>query len=375
MNFSLDFLRQAARPTVLRGAFPLAAALSLGLAACGPSTTTAPTPGGATNPGASPAAAGGGVNISGAGATAPNPLYQKWLSEFSKANPGTQIGYESVGSGAGIKQFLAEKVDFGATDSALKDDDRAKVPAARGKAIQVPSTGLFIVFAYNLDGVDNLKLSRESFCGIVDGSIKTWNDPQLTKDNAGVTLPNEPITFVHRSDGSGTTDIFTSHIAKACPNWKAGSGKSVEWPTGTGAKGNEGVTAQIQQNKGTLGYTEYSYAKENNLKMAAVQNKAGTFVAPSPEAAAKALEGVTMPEDFAVKVPDPEGKEAYPIVSLTWLLLYETYPDATKAETLKNFVKWAMKDGKAAATELGYIPLPDEVATKVVAAVEGVKAK
>jgi phosphate transport system substrate-binding protein len=375
MNFSLDSLRRVAPPAALKTVFPVATLLALGLVACGPSTTTPTTPGGATSPGASPMAAGGGMNIKGAGATAPNNLYQKWIAEFGKANPGTQIGYESVGSGAGVKQFLAETVDFGATDSALKDDERSKVPASRGKAIQIPSTGIFVVLAYNLDGVDNLKLSRDSFCSIADGSVKTWNDAKIAKDNAGVTLPSEPITFVHRSDGSGTTDVFTKHLEKACPNWKIGSGKSVEWPAGTGGKGSEGVTAQIQQTKGAIGYVEFTNAKEGNFKMAALQNKAGTFVTPSPESAAKALEGVTLPADFALKVPDPEGKEAYPIVSLTWLLLYENYPDAAKAEALKNFVKWAMKDGKMAASELGYIPLPEEVSTKVVAALDSVKSK
>ncbi|OUC13876.1 MAG: phosphate ABC transporter substrate-binding protein PstS [Alkalinema sp. CACIAM 70d] len=346
-------------------------ALTLSLTACGGGQAPSSGPSAATS--APPAAGGAGLAIKGAGATAPYPLYQKWFDEFSKAN-GVQIGYESVGSGAGVKQFLAETVDFGATDSALKDDERAKFPAKRGKAIQVPTTGLFVVFAYNLDGVDNLKLSRDSFCGIVDGSIKTWNDAKIAKDNAGVNLPADPITWVHRSDGSGTTSIFTKHIEKACPNWKAGSGKSVEWPTGTGAKGNEGVTAQIQQTKGAIGYTEFSYAKENNLKMASLQNKAGEFIAPTPDAAAKALTGVKIPEDFAVSVPDPEAKEAYPIVSLTWLLLYENYPDAAKVDALKNLMKWAMKDGKAVATDLGYIPLPDEVATKVLTAVDGIKA-
>jgi phosphate transport system substrate-binding protein len=344
-------------------------ALTVSLTACGggTSTPTAPT---AATPGAP---AGGSLAIKGAGATAPYPLYQKWFAEYAKVNPAATIGYESVGSGAGVKQFIAETVDFGATDSALKDDEKSQVPAKRGKAVQIPSTGLFVVFAYNLDGVDGLKLSRESFCGIVDGSIKTWNDPKIAKDNSGVNLPADPITFVHRSDGSGTTSIFTQHIEKACPNWKAGSGKSVEWPTGSGAKGNEGVTAQIQQNKGTIGYTEFSYAKENGLKMASIQNKAGEFVTPSPDAAAKALSGVTIPDDFAVSIPDPEAKDAYPIVSLTWLLLYENYTDAAKADALKNFVKWAMKDGKMAVTELGYIPLPEELATKAVAALDKIQ--
>jgi phosphate transport system substrate-binding protein len=221
--------------------------------------------------------------------------------------------------------------------------------------------------------VPDLKLSREVYCGIVGGTITKWNDPKIVADNAGAKLPDTAIAFVHRSDGSGTTSIFTKHIEKACPDWKAGSGKSVEWPTGTGAKGNEGVTAQIQQTPGAIGYTEYSYASETGLKMASLKNKAGEFIKPTPESAAKALAGVTMPDDFALSVPDPEGKDAYPIVSLTWLLLYEKYDDPAKAAAIKQFVTWAMKDGKASAEKLGYIPLPDEVSAKVLTAVEAVK--
>jgi phosphate transport system substrate-binding protein len=350
-----------------------AIALAMGVAACAPQTPTAPPQGGTSGSPAANAPAAGGVSISGAGASAPNPLYQRWFQEYSKQNPAVQISYDSVGSGAGVKRFLDETVDFGATDSAIKDEERAKLKPERGKAIQVPTTGLFVVFAYNLDGVTDLKLSRESFCGIVDGSIKTWNDPKLVKDNAGANLPSDPITFVHRSDGSGTTSIFTKHIAKACPNWKAGSGKTVEWPTGTGAKGNEGVTANIQQTKGAIGYTEFSIAKEAKLAVATIQNKAGEFVAPTPEAAAKALVGAKVPEDFAVSVPDPEQKDAYPIVSLTWMLLYEQPKDPAKAKATNEFLKWALKDGKQYAVELGYLPIPDEMVTQISSALDTVK--
>lgn len=348
-------------------------ALAAGIASCAPSSP--PTaPGAGTSSPAAGTGGGGTITINGAGATAPNPLYQRWFADYNKVDPAVQISYQSVGSGAGVKQFLEQTVDFGASDDPLKDEDRAKFPQARGSGpIQVPSTGIFVVLAYNLDGVDNLKLSRESYCGIVDGSIKTWNDAKLVKDNPGVTLPDTPITFTHRSDGSGTTAIFTKHIAEACPNWKAGSGKSIEWPVGTGAKGNEGVTAGIQQTPGAVGYTEFSNAKEANLKMASLQNKAGEFITPSPDAAAKALDGVKPDANLAVSVPDPEGKDAYPIVSLTYLLLYEQYPDATKGETLKKVVNWALKEGKAGATELGYIPLPDEIVTQVASKLDTIK--
>ncbi|UBF26389.1 phosphate ABC transporter substrate-binding protein PstS [Kovacikia minuta CCNUW1] len=324
----------------------------------------------------SPAATAGGggtVSLSGAGATFPAPLYQRWFSEFNKLNPNIQISYQSVGSGAGVKQFLAKTVDFGATDAPLNDKERASYPKDMGEPLQIPMTGGAVVYAFNLDGVDNLKLSRDAYCGITDGTIKTWNDPKIVKDNPDAKLPSSPITFIHRSDGSGTTFLFTSHIKAACPNWKAGASKSVEWPAGVGAKGNEGVTAQIQQTKGTIGYTEYSYAKENSLKMAAIQNKSGAFIDPSPEAAAKALEGAEVPADFALKVPDPAGKEAYPIVGLTWLLLHGKYSDQAKADALKNFIKWAFQDGSSFAKELGYLPLPNEVTNKAIAALDNVK--
>jgi phosphate transport system substrate-binding protein len=341
------------------------AALTFSLNACGGSSTQAPSAPSAPGAPAAPAGgAGAGAALKGAGASAPAPLYQKWFAEYAEKT-GTKIGYESVGSGAGIKQYMAETVDFGASDAALKDDERAAFPAARGKVIQVPTTGLFVVFAHNVEGMDDLKLSREAYCGIVGGTITKWNDPKIAADNAGVKLPDTAITFVHRSDGSGTTSIFTKHIEKACPDWKAGSGKSVEWPTGSGAKGNEGVTAQIQQTPGAIGYTEYSYASENGLKMASLKNKAGEFIKPSPAAAAKAIAGVTVPEDFALSVPDTEAKDAYPIVSLTWILLYEKYSDPAKATAVKQFMTWALKDGKAATEKLGYIPLPDELAAKV----------
>jgi phosphate transport system substrate-binding protein len=355
-----------------------AIALTVGLAACQQTPPTGPQGAGSTAGGntAANTNSGGGqtVALSGAGASFPAPLYQRWFSEYNKQNPNIQISYQSVGSGAGVKQFLAETVDFGASDAPLKEDERQQFPAKRGQAIQIPMTGGSVVFAYNLDGVDNLKLSREAYCGIVQGDIKTWNDPKIAAANSGVNLPSTPITFVNRSDGSGTTFIFTTHLKAACPNWKAGASKSVEWPTGfVGAKGNEGVTAQIQQTAGAIGYTEYSYAKENNLKSASVQNKAGEFIAPSPEAAAKAFAGVTVPEDFALVIPDPDAKDAYPINGLTWLLLYSQYDNPAKADALKNMAKWALSEGDKYAQELGYVPLPDELANRVVATLDTIK--
>ncbi|MBF2002896.1 MAG: phosphate ABC transporter substrate-binding protein PstS [Synechococcales cyanobacterium M58_A2018_015] len=351
--------------------------MSLGLAAsCAPSTD-APAP--SANAPTAPAAGGGGggtVTLSGAGASFPAPLYQRWFADYNKQNPNTQISYQSVGSGAGVEQFLAGTVDFGATDAPLKDEERAKFEEKFGAPpIQVPMTGGSIVFAYNLNGVDDLKLSREAYCGIVTGEITRWNDPAIASANPGANLPSEPIQFVHRSDGSGTTFAFTNHLTAACPNWTAGADKAISWPTGTGAKGNEGVTAQIQQTPGAIGYTEFSYARENGLQMAAIENKSGKIVEPTPEAGALAFKGETIPADFALLVPDPANPDAYPISTLTWLLLYPQMQDAAKADALKSVISWALSDGKAQATDLGYLPLEDELATKVKAEVEKITVK
>lgn len=342
-------------------------ALTAGLMSCQPQSANAPAPGQEGATGASPNTGGGTVALSGAGATFPAPLYQRWFSEYNKENPNVQISYQSVGSGAGVNQYLARTVDFGASDAPLTDEERQQFRSKyNADPIQVPLTGGAVVMAYNLGGdVKGLQLSREAYCGIVQGTVKTWNDPLIAKQNPNVNLPNTPVTFVHRSDGSGTTFIFTNHIDEACPNWTAGAGKAVEWPTGIGGKGNEGVTAQIQQNQGAIGYVEYAYANENNINMASLENQAGQYIQPSPEAAAIALEGQQVPQDFALEIPDPTAKNAYPIVGLTWLLLYPQYDDANKATALKNFVSWALDNGDQYATQLGYLPLSSEVAQRV----------
>ncbi len=343
-------------------------ALTVGLASCQTQTPTAA-------PGTSPAPGGGGgaVNLSGAGASFPNPLYQRWFSEYNQQNPNIRISYQSVGSGAGVNQFLAQTVDFAASDAPLTKEELQKYPQGRGEAVQLPMTGGILVFAYNLPGVENLRLSREAYCGIAQGTVKTWNDPLIVKANPGVNLPNSPISFVHRSDGSGTTFIFTNHLDAACPKWTAGAAKSVSWPTGIGAKGNEGVTAQVQQTQGSIGYVEYTYARENKLATATIENRAGNFVEPSTDAAERAIEGANVPEDFGLLIPDPEGKDAYPILGLTWLLLYGQYDDPAKAEALKNTVQWALNEGDKYAEELGYIPLPDDISQKVIAALDTIK--
>jgi phosphate transport system substrate-binding protein len=341
--------------------------LSLGLAvSCAPSNPDAAAPDTSSPAAGTSGGSGASVTLSGAGASFPAPLYQRWFADYNKENPGTQISYQSVGSGAGVEQFLAGTVDFGASDAPLKKEEIEKFQAKYGAApIQVPMTGGSVVFAYNLDGVDDLKLSREAYCGIVTGEITKWNDPAIAAENSGANLPDADIQFVHRSDGSGTTFAFTNHLDAACPNWQVGANKSVDWPVGTGAKGNEGVTAQIQQTPGSIGYTEFSYARENGLQMAAIENKAGNIIEPTPEAGALAFKGETVPADFALLVPDPAGSDAYPISTLTWLLLYPEYQDAAKKEALTNVISWALTDGKSAANDLGYIPIEEELANKV----------
>ena len=311
------------------------------------------------------------VSLTGAGASFPAPLYQRWFSEYNKQNPDVQISYQSVGSGAGVEQYLQGTVDFGASDKPLSDEERASFEQQYGQApIQIPMTAGSVVFAYNLPGVENLELPRETYCGIVNGEITEWNDPAIAQANPEAELPDTPISWIHRSDGSGTTFLFTSHIEAACPNWQGGADKTVEWPTGIGAKGNEGIAAQVAQTEGGIGYVEYAYAKENGISAAAIENNAGNIIAPSPEAASLVFDGETIPEDFALTVPDPANPQAYPIAGLTWLLLYPEYDDSITAQALQNVVDWALTDGDEYATELGYIPLPQDVEDRVVQTVQ-----
>ncbi|MFZ4597905.1 MAG: phosphate ABC transporter substrate-binding protein PstS [Terrimicrobiaceae bacterium] len=310
--------------------------------------------------------------LSGAGASFPAPLYQRWGAEYSKLHPSVQVNYQSVGSGAGVKNFTAGVVDFGASDAAMSDAEIAKV--ANG-VVMIPATAGEIVYAYNLPGVEKLNLSREAMAGIYLGTITKWNDPAIAKDNAGVTLPAIPIQVAYRSDGSGTTFVFTQHLSAISKEFadKIGTDKSVTFPVGVGGKGNEGVTALVQQAPGAIGYVEYGYAKNNGLKMASLQNKSGNFVAPDIAGAAETLANVQMPENLRVWPVDPEGAKDYPIVSFTWLLLNKKYNDAAKLKALKEFVAWGLTDGQKFSEELGYVPLPAPVVEKAQAALATVQ--
>ncbi len=300
-------------------------ALTISLAACGgqqtpDNTATNGTSGTATDTTAANTGKnldlGGNISLTGAGASFPAPLYQSWFTDLNKKYPNLQVNYQSVGSGAGVEQFLKGTVDFGASDVAMKDEEIQKVPQDKG-VLLLPVTAGGIVLAYNVPGVEELRLPRAVYTNILLGNIKSWNDPQIAKANPNAKLPNQPITVVYRSDGSGTTGVFTKHLTAISPEWKSkvGEGKTVNWPVGVGAKGNEGVTAQIQQTQGAIGYIEYGYAKQNNIKFAALENKAGNFSVYNDQSAAKTLEAVTLPENLRAFIADPEGADSYPIVS------------------------------------------------------------
>ncbi len=360
-----------------------AVAIALSLAACGGDSTTSSSP----SPGdtaASPVAATGtaantklaltsDVAITAAGASFPAPLYQRWFQDFNKINPKVQINYQSVGSGAGVEQFTKGTVDFGASDTGMKDDEIAKVPADKG-VILLPMTAGSIVIGYNLPDVPELKLPRDVYTEIFQGKITKWNDPKIAAANPGVTLPDQNITVVHRSDGSGTTAIFTKHLSAISPDWKAavGDGKTIQWPVGVGAKGNEGVTSQLLQTAGSIGYIEYGYAKNNNVKFASLQNKAGTFVVPTDDSASKALATVPLPENLRVFIEDPEGAESYPIVTYTWMLVPKKVADPNKAKVIEAMVEYGLTEGQKVSAELGYVPLPQNVREKVAAAADGI---
>ena len=343
-------------------------AISLGLTACDGGSDT-------NNVSSDGEVAGGeSVSLTGAGASFPAPIYQRWFSEYNKENSNIQVSYQSVGSGAGVEQFIQQTVDFGASDVAMKDEEIQQVE--RGVAM-LPMTAGSIVLAYNLPDVSELKLSRQVYTDILLGNITAWNDPAIAELNPDANLPSSDITVVHRSDGSGTTGVFTKHLAAISPEWleQVGEGKTVEWPVGVGAKGNEGVTAQILQTEGSLGYVEYGYAKQQDIPTATLENKSGNYVAPSSESASNALSAATLPENLRAFVSDPEGEDSYPIVTYTWLLAYENYDDPQKLEAFKDVVNWSLTEGQNYADELGYIPLPDNVVEKVQAKLDTIQAQ
>ncbi len=333
------------------------------------SDTTAATGGGTDATGAALKA-----TLNGAGATFPEPLYVEWAGEFAASvQPGVSINYQGIGSGGGIQQFTQGTVDFGASDAPMKDEEITAAEAKSGaKVLHIPMVMGAVVAAYNLEGVQELKLDSDTLAAIFLGSIKKWNDPKIAALNSGTTLPDSAIQLVHRSDSSGTTNIFTGYLAAVSPEWaaKVGKGKDVKWPVGVGGQGNNGVAALIQQQKGSLGYVELSFALESKLPMATLKNKAGNFMVPSLESTAAAATGVDIPADLRFALSDSPGAQAYPIVGATWVLAYDTMKDPAKATALKAFLTWALTDGTSIAQELNYAPLGDDLKAKALAKVD-----
>jgi phosphate transport system substrate-binding protein len=307
--------------------------------------------------------------LNGAGATFPNPIYSKWFSEYHKTkNSSVQINYQPIGSGGGIRQVLAGTVDFGASDGPMSDQQLAEYK--HGRLLHIPTVLGAVVPAYNVPGVNaSLKFTPEVLAGIFLGQITNWSDPRITHVNPGVNFPNEPIVVVHRSDGSGTTYIFTDYLSKVSNEWRnsAGKGTSLNWKVGMGGKGNEGVAGYIRQIKGSIGYIELIYALQNNIQYGEVRNASGNFIKASLASTTAAAAGVKMPADYRVSITNAPGREAYPIASFTWLLIPQQSRDGNKGRILREFVQWMATSGQAYAPQLSYAPLPKTVAEKVLA--------
>jgi len=311
------------------------------------------------------------TTLNGAGATFPNPIYSKWFSEYNKLHPDVQINYQSIGSGGGIRQVLNGTVDFGASDGPMTDEQLSQ---SKTKILHIPTVLGAVVPAYNVPGVGGeVKFTPEALAGIYLGKITNWNDPALAKVNPGVNFPNTPIIVIYRSDGSGTTFIFTDYLSKISKDWAntVGKGTSVKWPGGMGGKGNEGVAGQVRQLQGSIGYVELIYAVQNKITYGSVKNAAGNFVAASldgvTEAAATAK---AMPTDFRVSITNAPGKTAYPISSFTWLLIPTPAKDPKKGKIIADFLDWMVTDGQKMTSQLSYAPLPESVVEKVKAAIK-----
>jgi phosphate transport system substrate-binding protein len=334
--------------------------LGLGLAACGGERAPAPPAGGSQSGGKAPA----GQGITGAGATFPNPIYSKWFDAFARET-GVRINYQSIGSGGGIRQFTEGTVDFGATDGPMTDD---QIAAVHGDVLHVPTVLGAVVATYNLPalGQKALRFDGASLADIFLGRITRWNDPRLRALNPGVALPAADILVVHRSDGSGTTYIFTDYLSKISPDWKTrvGHATSVEWPVGLGGKGNEGVTQQVKQSEGAIGYVELIYAISNGLPAAEIKNAAGQFIAPTLEGVSAAAAGAEFPAttDFRVSITDAAGAESYPISSFTWLLVHTRDTTSSKQRAIRGFLRWMLEPpAQRMAADLHYAPLPGRV--------------
>ena len=319
----------------------------------------------------------GGADLTGAGATFPYPIYSKWFADYA-TKTGVKINYQSIGSGGGIRQLTEGTVDFGASDAPMTDAELAKT---KGPVLHVPTVLGAVVITYNVPGVTQpIRLDGDAIADLFLGKIAKWSDPRITKLNPGVKLPATDVLIVHRSDGSGTTYIFSDYLAAVSPAWaKApGRGKELQWPAGMGGKGNEGVAGQVKQTPGAIGYVELAYAKQNSLPYATLKNATGAFVVPSIEsvtaAAAGAAAALPANTDFRVSIVNAPGAAAYPISSFTYLLINKTPADAAKGKKLLDFVKWALSDGEQSAAALDYAPLPAAIVTRISARLDSLSA-
>jgi phosphate transport system substrate-binding protein len=314
------------------------------------------------------------TTLNGAGATFPYPMYSKWFSEYNKLHSDIQFNYQSIGSGGGIRQVLAGTVDFGATDGPMTDEQLAQ---AKTKILHIPTVLGADVPAYNIPGVtEELKFTPELLANIFLGKITSWNDAAIAKANPGVNLPNQPVIVIHRSDGSGTTYIWTDYLSKVSNDWKnqVGKGTSVKWPVGLGGKGNEGVAGMVRQMQGSIGYVELIYAVQNHIAYGSVKNAAGQFVKASLDSVTAAAASVkNMPADFRVSITNAPGKDAFPISSFTWLLIPSTSKDAAKGKIIGDFLNWMVADGQKMTADLSYAPLPESVVAKVKETIKQVK--
>jgi len=314
----------------------------------------------------------GQMLINGAGATFPYPLYSKWFDQYAKVDASVRFNYQSIGSGGGQKQILAQTVDFGASDGPMSDDNLAKAP---GKILHIPTVAGAVVVTYNLLGQPKLKLDGPVVADIFLGKITKWNDARIAGLNPGVKLPDADLVVVHRSDGSGTSYIFTDYLSTVSKDWEATVGRnaSVKWPTGLGAKGNEGVAGQVKNLPGSIGYVELAYAHQNKLPFAELKNAAGIFVTASLESVTEALATAKIPEDFRFSMVNAPGDKAYPIAGVTWLLVYEQQKDPAKGQKLVEFLNWSMTKGEDLAASLDYAPVPPSLKERVLARIKTIK--
>ena len=312
------------------------------------------------------------MTINGAGATFPYPIYSKWFDAYAQVDPSARFNYQSIGSGGGQKQILAQTVDFGASDGPMSDENLAKAP---GKLLHIPTVAGAVVITYNLANSPTLRLDGPAIADIFLGKVTKWNDPRVAAMNPGVQLPDQDIVVVHRSDGSGTTYIFTDYLSKVSPEWKqkVGTNTAVSWPTGLGGKGNEGVSGQVKQTPNSIGYVELIYAIQNKMPYADVKNQAGKFVKATLDSVTAALATAEIPDDFRFSMTNAPGADAYPVAGATWLLVYQQQKDHAKGEKLVQFLKWAESEGEKMAKDLDYAPLPETVRQRVLKEIDTIK--